>query len=88
MWLCLRMAHAQTDGLMPEGREPAGLPDSETRDKDAVPAVNPPPTYDPNWREHIARAKREREESRKAREGKPIVFSTDYPPHLPSKADS
>ena len=73
------MAHAQTDGLMPEGQEPAGLPDSERPNNDAVPAVKPPPTYDPDWRERIARAKREWEEGRKAREGKPIVFSIDDP---------
>lgn len=82
MWLCVRMAHAQTDGLVPEGREPAGVVDSETPTRDADPAVKPLPWYDPDWREKIERAKREREEARKARKGKPIVFSTEYPPRL------
>ena len=82
MWLCLRMAHAQTDGLVPEGWEPAGLAHSEPPTGDADPAVKHPPRYDPNWREKIERAKREREEARKARKGKPIVFSTEYPPRL------
>ena len=71
------MAHAQTDGLVPERREPAGLADSETLTRDAGPAVKPPPRYDPYWREKIERAKREREEARKARKGKPIVFPID-----------
>ena len=77
------MAHAQTDGLMPEGREPAGLPDSEMPTTDAVPAEKRRPPYDPDWLERIELAKRAREDGRKAREGKPIVFSIDYPPHFP-----
>ncbi len=78
------MAYAQTDGLMPEGQETAGLLDSETptTDTDATPAVKRPRQYDPDWREKVERAKREWEEGRKAREGKPMVFSTEYPPDL------
>lgn len=75
MWLCLRMAHAQADGLVPERREPAGLLDSEITTADVVSAAKPLPPYDPYWREKIKRAKREWEEGRKEREGKPIVFS-------------
>lgn len=76
------MAYAQTNGMVPEGQERVGSPDAEPPTADAAPAVQPPRTYDPDWREKIARAKREREEARKARQGKPIVFSTEYPPRL------
>ena len=72
------MAYAQTDGLMPEGQETAGLLDSEA----PTTAVKRPRPYDPDWREKVERAKREWEEGRKAREGKPMVFSTEYPPDL------
>lgn len=82
MWLCVRMAHPQTDRLVPEDREPARLAHSETPTRGVGPAVKHPPRYDPDWREKIERAKREREEARKARKGKPIVFSTEYPPRL------
>ena len=77
MWLCLCMAHAQPDGLVPERREPAGLLDSEITTADVVSAAKPLPSYDPHWREKIKRAKREWEEGRKEREGKPIVFPID-----------
>ena len=77
MWQCLRMA--QTDGLMAEGQELAGLPDAETPTKDAAPAVEPPQPYDPHWRERIAHARSAWEDGRKARRGKPIVFSIDDP---------
>ena len=79
MWLCLRMATARTHSLMPLDQEPAGLPDSEPPTKDAVPAVELPHPYDPDWQERVERARRAREDGRKAREGKPIVFSFNDP---------
>ena len=79
LWFYLRMAHAQFDGLMPDGQEAADLPDSETPTKDTVPAVEPPQPYDPHWRERIERARSAWEDGRKARQGKPIVFSIEDP---------
>lgn len=42
-----------------------------------TPPLRPPkpPAYDLDWSERIQRAKRAREEGRKAREGKPATFS-------------
>ena len=40
------MVHPQTDGLMPEGQEPVGLPGAALPTKDAAPAVEPPSPYD------------------------------------------
>ena len=52
--------------------------DHETRgSEDSRPAVAPPRAYDPDWRERIERAKSAREDGRKAREGKPVVFPID-----------
>ena len=49
------------------------------RTKDSAPAVERPPAYDPHWREKIDQAKSAREDGRKARQGKPIVFPIDDP---------
>ena len=35
-----------------------------------------PPSHDPDWRERIEQARSAREDGRKAREGKQIVFPT------------
>ena len=54
--------------LEPAKRVPAN-------DGDA-PALSPVPGCDPDWKKRIERAKWAREEGRKAREGKPMVFSS------------
>lgn len=79
LWSTLRMAPTPT---VLGTEEPAGLADSEITATDALPAVKRPRTYDPDWREKIERAKTEWENGRKAREGKPIVFSIDDLRHL------
>ena len=48
-----------------------GIPAAEKPE----PALSPPPGYDEDWHEKVERAKRAREEGRKAREGKPVVFT-------------
>lgn len=73
---------AQTDGTIPghdRSREPVGSPDLDTRIEAAVPAAGRPKWYDPDWQERIERARSAREDGRKARQGKPIVFSIDDP---------
>ena len=60
---------------VPEEQDRARLPDSATPIKDAAPPVERPQPFDPDWRERIERAKREWEEGRKSREGKPVVFA-------------
>ncbi len=40
----------------------------------SAPALPPPPGIDPDWREKIETAKRVREETRRARRGKPATF--------------
>ena len=62
---------AQIEGTIPDhdrSREPVGSP-----------AAGRPKWYDPDWQERIERARNAREEGRKARQGKPIVFSVDDP---------
>ena len=73
---------AQTEGTVPSRdrlREPVVSPEFDTRTDDAAPAVGHPKWYDPDWQERIERARNAREEGRKARQGKPIVFSIDDP---------
>lgn len=41
-----------------------------------------PPSYDSDWLRRVERAKSAREDGRKAREGKPIVFPVDSPRSL------
>lgn len=75
-------AMTQTDDTMPDHdrpRESVGSPDLDTRTEGAVPAAGRPKWYDPDWQERIERARNAREEGRKARQGKPIVFSIDDP---------
>ena len=74
---------AQTEGTMPSRdriHEPVVSPDFDTRNEGAAPAAGRPKSwYDPDWQERIERARNAREEGRKARQGKPIVFSIDDP---------
>ena len=37
--------------------------------------ISPPENQDPDWRDKIALARREREAARKARKGKPVTLS-------------
>ena len=72
----------QTDGT-PLGhdrsRDPVGSPDLDTQTEGTAPAAGRPKWYDPDWQERIERARSAREDGRKARQGKPIVFSIDDP---------
>lgn len=75
-------AMTQTDDTMPDhdrSREPVGSPDLDTQTEGAVPAAGRPKWYDPDWQERIERARNAREEGRKARQGKPIVFRSTIP---------
>ena len=51
---------------------PAGREESRM---DSEPVVRPPAGFDPHWREKVERAKHEREEAKKAREGQPPFYA-------------
>jgi len=53
--------------------------DTDTSRENRVPL---PPSYDPDWQRRVERARSAREDARKAREGKPIVFPIDNPRFL------
>ena len=64
---------------MPSPNHPLEDIDASSSVEGRVPS---PPSYDPDWRRRVERARIAREEGRKAREGKPIVFPTDSPRSL------
>ena len=53
------------------------MPDKEKQERRAAAAIRPPKTadHDADWHGRIERARRARDEGRKARAGKPAVFS-------------
>ena len=59
---------------MPSHKRTVSAPEPRRRDSPVTP---PRPTeYDSDWHERIEIAKRAHEEARKAREGKPVTFSS------------
>ena len=50
---------------------------------DTAPGLSPPPKYDADWRERIEIARQARDDARKARRGRPVVFETGGRPIRP-----